>query len=441
MNGIDELEARRQRAVVLAEALDHPGVLLRHDLEGPDDEDAATTMTTSDAVENDGSIRVLRFSVRRGGRERRASCPRRRRRRIRPGAAGAPGCRRRRSRSSRGSCTCAVPSAAQAATWTRSPMSRLTSRSRARRQRRPGARDAAPVPERGRAAADDCRDDQLRPAAPRRSGRRARRPPRPMRDHQQVEGPGGELDGDGDAGRRSTTRWHSRGPSRLRSVVRTCQCMGAALRVKRRASNVHGGPRRPYTSRFLRFRLREASPMLRFRFPDRHHRRGLPLREHLAAWASARSPRRSRRRAWRCSASPATATCRSSRSSRAARRRFILSIDDEEFSAGPGRSTRRCCNLRKFIEEIRFKNAEIPIYLYGETRTSRHIPNDILRELHGFIHMFEDTPEFVARHIIREAQQLPRRRSRRRSSARWSTTRRTARTRGTARATRAASRS
>jgi hypothetical protein len=38
------------------------------------------------------------------------------------------------------------------------------------------------------------------------------------------------------------------------------------------------------------------------------------------------------------------------------------------------------------------------------TRTSRHIPNDILRELHGFIHTFEDTPEFVARHIIREAK-------------------------------------
>ena len=31
-------------------------------------------------------------------------------------------------------------------------------------------------------------------------------------------------------------------------------------------------------------------------------------------------------------------------------------------------------------------------------------PNDILRELHGFIHMFEDTPEFVARHIIRETR-------------------------------------
>src|ERR1700752_4895259 len=82
---------------------------------------------------------------------------------------------------------------------------------------------------------------------------------------------------------------------------------------------------------------------------------------------------------------------------------FILSIDDEEFTPGPELDP-ALVKVRKFIEEIRFKNAEIPIYLYGETRTSRHIPNDVLRELHGFIHMFEDTPEFVARHIIREAK-------------------------------------
>ncbi|HEX4235117.1 MAG TPA: arginine/lysine/ornithine decarboxylase, partial [Caldimonas sp.] len=82
---------------------------------------------------------------------------------------------------------------------------------------------------------------------------------------------------------------------------------------------------------------------------------------------------------------------------------FILSIDDEEFSGGPELDP-AVLNLRKFIQEIRFKNSEIPIYLYGETRTSQHLPNDILRELHGFIHMFEDTPEFVARHIIREAR-------------------------------------
>ncbi|MDN3575563.1 arginine/lysine/ornithine decarboxylase [Chitinimonas viridis] len=84
---------------------------------------------------------------------------------------------------------------------------------------------------------------------------------------------------------------------------------------------------------------------------------------------------------------------------------FILSIDDEEFIGGEvGEETAAIKNLRAFVEEIRFKNADIPIFLYGETRTSRHIPNDVLRELHGFIHMFEDTPEFVARSIVREAK-------------------------------------
>ena len=84
---------------------------------------------------------------------------------------------------------------------------------------------------------------------------------------------------------------------------------------------------------------------------------------------------------------------------------FILSIDDEEFGLGSKKEIEDALqNLNNFVQEIRFKNADIPIYLYGETRTSRHIPNAILKELHGFIHMFEDTPEFVARHIIREAK-------------------------------------
>ena len=83
---------------------------------------------------------------------------------------------------------------------------------------------------------------------------------------------------------------------------------------------------------------------------------------------------------------------------------FILSIDDEEFLGDDTDLAPAIVNLRKFIEEVRWKNADVPIYLYGETRTSQHLPNDVLRELHGFIHMFEDTPEFVARHIIREAR-------------------------------------
>ena len=82
---------------------------------------------------------------------------------------------------------------------------------------------------------------------------------------------------------------------------------------------------------------------------------------------------------------------------------FVLSIDDEEFTPGPDLDP-AVLNLREFIEEVRWKNADVPIFVYGETKTSRHLPNDILKELHGFIHMFEDTPEFVARHIIREAK-------------------------------------
>ncbi len=80
---------------------------------------------------------------------------------------------------------------------------------------------------------------------------------------------------------------------------------------------------------------------------------------------------------------------------------FILSIDDNEFIEEKPEAIEQ---LRKFVTEIRYRNEEIPIFLHGETRTSRHIPNDVLRELHGFIHMNEDTPEFVARLIIREAK-------------------------------------
>jgi len=89
---------------------------------------------------------------------------------------------------------------------------------------------------------------------------------------------------------------------------------------------------------------------------------------------------------------------------------FILSIDDEEFSErapddAQGETSEPVIrDLRSFIRLVRRKNSEVPLYIYGETKTSRHLPNDILRELHGFIHMFEDTPEFVARHIIREAK-------------------------------------
>ncbi len=83
---------------------------------------------------------------------------------------------------------------------------------------------------------------------------------------------------------------------------------------------------------------------------------------------------------------------------------FVLSIDDEELAGSDEDTKNALQKLRGFVEEVRFRNAEIPIFLHGETRTARHIPNDILRELNGFIHMLEDTPEFLARYIGREAR-------------------------------------
>lgn len=80
---------------------------------------------------------------------------------------------------------------------------------------------------------------------------------------------------------------------------------------------------------------------------------------------------------------------------------FILSIDDEEIVEEKPEAIEA---LRTFVKEIRYRNDDIPLFLHGETRTSRHIPNDVLRELHGFIHMYEDTPEFIARMILREAK-------------------------------------
>jgi len=84
---------------------------------------------------------------------------------------------------------------------------------------------------------------------------------------------------------------------------------------------------------------------------------------------------------------------------------FILSIDDEEFTETLGDEVPEALRqLEAFVSQVRHRNADIPLFLYGETRTSRHIPNSILKELHGFIHMYEDTPEFVARTIIRESR-------------------------------------
>ena len=82
---------------------------------------------------------------------------------------------------------------------------------------------------------------------------------------------------------------------------------------------------------------------------------------------------------------------------------FILSLEDEDMSGESETVTIE--QLRGFVRKVRESNPDVPIFLFGESKTAESIPNDILRELHGFIHKFEDTPEFVAGFIAREVRE------------------------------------
>ena len=82
---------------------------------------------------------------------------------------------------------------------------------------------------------------------------------------------------------------------------------------------------------------------------------------------------------------------------------FIVSLNDSDFADVESEKS-ALTQLREFVRQVRRVNPDIPLFLHGETKTAPSIPNDVLRELHGFIHMFEDTPDFVARYIVREAK-------------------------------------
>jgi arginine decarboxylase len=83
---------------------------------------------------------------------------------------------------------------------------------------------------------------------------------------------------------------------------------------------------------------------------------------------------------------------------------FILSLDDSSLN-NPSDWELAVKDIHDFIFDIRKKNKNIPIYLCGKTKASRHMPNEIVRELTGFIYIAEDTPGFVARRIVNKAKE------------------------------------
>ena len=57
------------------------------------------------------------------------------------------------------------------------------------------------------------------------------------------------------------------------------------------------------------------------------------------------------------------------------------------------------------------RNQRLPIFLFGDTRTAEMVPASVLKHANAFMHLFEDSAQFLARAIVRSAQvyleQLP----------------------------------
>lgn len=59
--------------------------------------------------------------------------------------------------------------------------------------------------------------------------------------------------------------------------------------------------------------------------------------------------------------------------------------------------------LEQVLAAKRRRNARLPIFLFGDSRTAERVPASIMKHANAFMHLFEDSPEFMARAIARSA--------------------------------------
>ena len=59
--------------------------------------------------------------------------------------------------------------------------------------------------------------------------------------------------------------------------------------------------------------------------------------------------------------------------------------------------------LEEVLTKKRRRNDRLPIFLFGEQRTAEMVPASVLKHANAFMHLFEDSPEFLARVIARAA--------------------------------------
>ena len=77
---------------------------------------------------------------------------------------------------------------------------------------------------------------------------------------------------------------------------------------------------------------------------------------------------------------------------------WLVSIDGAE--AGPAQWDL----LEDVLARKRRRNVQLPIFLFGDERTAEMVPAGVLKHANAFMRLFEDSPEFLARAIVRAAQ-------------------------------------
>jgi arginine decarboxylase len=77
----------------------------------------------------------------------------------------------------------------------------------------------------------------------------------------------------------------------------------------------------------------------------------------------------------------------------------LISIDGSE--DGPHQFDR----LYSFLDSQLAYREDLPVFLYGERRTVEQVPTKLLGMVHGFIFLYEDTKSFIARQIMRAADE------------------------------------
>ena len=76
----------------------------------------------------------------------------------------------------------------------------------------------------------------------------------------------------------------------------------------------------------------------------------------------------------------------------------LVSIDGSEEVDGEFQ------RLTAFLREQSARRANLPVFLYGERRTIEKVPSKLLKYIHGFIFLFEDTKSFISRQVMRAAE-------------------------------------